>query len=1250
MAHKYGNTWWGAQWLKALENVDDGNRLPRGMSYARAGRVISISLTDDPVGVEALVSGSSYYPYSVSMSLSTVPEQQKKKLVDAVAADADILAAMQDGELPEELAALAKSLGIELFPSSWRSMEVDCTCPDWSGICKHAAAVFYVLADLIDTDPYLLFLMHGINLKALLAERGIHLDAMTAVRAISPVELLSREADLIKRQGAGDKPGKGGQEAALAALRSIPYSELQDLGDVIGALFPRKIPMSSAPDASALPKKLIARASKEAGRMIQRRPEDAKAAEPGEEDVTAGELEGWTSMLSHVLTTTPTRLPAGLKVKISATRPLVRLEEGGLDLGCGIELLPEGRARKHRFLHDDKAAFYEDLLRISAQEARRLRPECECWREIALAAAHILKSRAIVPAVIGDAEDRRAPRIWWAPALRDKAVCRVAARLAEGIAPWADSLVQLPKGVEPTPERVAAAGLCSAISGLMLNAVLSWTSFKKPADFYEAAIEGLDVSVLDAAVPKGIGQSLARSLRAFSMGEAYPWQPVLTVRRTVADHASVNFGILPRGERPAEEEGAPDGRQAASRPVLLRQILSDPERMNDRLAVLSILKTLGRECPVVENVRKGKGRPAKLPYGELKEFLFDMAPKLSLLGVTLMLPQSMKKLLRPVAKGFATAGKGFAKGFFSKDAIGEFSWRASLGGKDLTEAEFEKLLAHAGEVIPWGEDFVYIDPDELARIQKLVTESRKMTPLEKVRAVLSEDVEGAPIEVAPELRDALLGLTEVPDVPPPDGLKAQLRPYQERGYSWLMKNAKLGLGSWIADDMGLGKTLQVIAAILAMKEGGGLRKGKALAVLPTTLIENWRRELAKFAPGLTFGIYHGSGRQLPAGDGLPDVTLTSYGTLRRDFEALSALKWRLLVLDEAQAIKNPGSAQTVAVRGIKADQVIAMTGTPVENRLMEFWSILSAVQPRILGTRTDFERTFAAPIEGDHDPQAALAFKRLTRPFMLRRLKSDKAIISDLPEKNTIDQFVSMRPEQAALYKKTLDALLKKVEKAEQAEKAAEPSAASRMARRGAVLKLITALKQICNSPSQYEKKLAQKPDSGKGDALLEILKECREAGRKALVFTQYREMGERLQDWIERATGERPDFLHGGVTAKGRADMVDRFQQDRTVSVMIISLKAGGVGLNLTAASVVIHYDLWWNPAVEAQATDRAYRIGQRRDVAVYRFITAGSFEEKINEMLESKRNLAEMTVSAGESWIGDLPASELKRIFALG
>ena len=498
---------------------------------------------------------------------------------------------------------------------------------------------------------------------------------------------------------------------------------------------------------------------------------------------------------------------------------------------------------------------------------------------------------------------------------------------------------------------------------------------------------------------------------------------------------------------------------------------------------------------------------------------------------------------------------------------------------------------------------------------------------------------GIPVKVEDSVKNMVSSLQDDGE-PCPVPLDQLLRPYQMRGFMWMQALDRLRMGGILADDMGLGKTLQVITTLLAMKERGEFAKEKAIAIVPATLMTNWMREIERFAPGLTASVYHGSARQLAPVEERPDVTITTYGTFKRDAAVLGAETWRLMVLDEAQAVKNTGSGITQAVRDFPARQVIAMSGTPVENRLMEYWSLLSIVQPGILGTQDEFMKSFAKPIETDRNERALEAFRLVTAPFMLRRLKTDKSIISDLPDRVVCDRYVDLTPEQAALYKTTLDYWMKKLEGLGQEDG---------MKRSSMLLSLITALKQICNSPSLYEKRHPRLPDSGKADSLFELVEECRENGRKMLVFTQYAEMGERLQDWFEKATGVRPDFLHGGVSIAKRAEMVDRFQNDPADALLIISLKAGGTGLNLTAASVVVHYDLWWNPAVENQATDRAFRIGQCRDVLVYRFLCAGTFEERINDMLERKRELADLTVATGEGWVGDLSTDELKALFRL-
>ena len=649
-------------------------------------------------------------------------------------------------------------------------------------------------------------------------------------------------------------------------------------------------------------------------------------------------------------------------------------------------------------------------------------------------------------------------------------------------------------------------------------------------------------------------------------------------------------------------------------------------------------------CPELAEVLKSQGKPFSMVPEDLKPFLFEARPALELLGAQVLLPKRLRKIFRPqLTAEISGTVKSSAGRFLTKEMLADFSWKVSIGSRELTEAEALQLFEKKGEIVQLDDEYVWLDPAEIEAIEKRLKQKRKPGYLERLRGALTGEIEGAGVQVSGDIMEKLREISREKEIPVPDDIRAELRPYQKRGYSWLMKNFRLGLGSLIADDMGLGKTLQVITALDELKREGELKTGKVIAVVPATLLTNWVREIRKFAPNLTAEIYHGSDRKLGDPDKRPDVLLTTYGTLRRDFEQLSKLSWRVMVMDEAQAVKNTGTGAYAAASSFPADRVIAMTGTPVENRLMEYWSIFSIVQPGLLGTASDFRENFSVPIENEHDPRAAEAFRKLVAPFMLRRMKTDKAIISDLPDCIVQDVMTTLLPEQAYLYQETLTRNLDAISRAE------ANSRDKQVKRRALVLKLITELKQICNSPSQYNKQWSETPDSAKAETLFELLDECRENGRKVLVFTQYREMGELLQGWIAKKTGRKPEFLHGGVSVARRAVMVDDFQNNPDSHILLVSLKAGGTGLNLTAASVVIHYDLWWNPAVESQASDRAWRIGQQRDVLVYRFVTEGTFEERINEMLTEKRRITDLAVSSGENWVGDMSTSELRALFSL-
>ncbi len=501
-----------------------------------------------------------------------------------------------------------------------------------------------------------------------------------------------------------------------------------------------------------------------------------------------------------------------------------------------------------------------------------------------------------------------------------------------------------------------------------------------------------------------------------------------------------------------------------------------------------------------------------------------------------------------------------------------------------------------------------------------------------------------------ELMATLTNNTAIAPMPAPASFQGSLRPYQERGVAWLSFLERWGLGACLADDMGLGKTIQFIAFMLYLKEQGGLEQ-PTLLVCPTSVLGNWEREVKKFGPTLKVLLHHGDKR--PKGKEFiqavkgHDLVITSYALIHRDLKSLQSISWHTVVLDEAQNVKNSEAKQSQAVRQIQSSFRVALTGTPVENRLQELWSILDFLNPGYLGSRQFFQRRFAMPIEKYGDAASLQTLRSLVQPFILRRLKTDRDIIQDLPEKQEMTVFCGLSAAQATLYQRLVE------------ESLAEIESASGLQRRGMILALLVKLKQVCNHPAQYLKEATlQAQRSGKLQRLEEMLEEALAEGDaegaagagRALIFTQFAEWGKLLKPYLEQHLSREILFLYGSTSKKQREEMIARFQHDpQGPPIMILSLKAGGVGLNLTRANHVFHFDRWWNPAVENQATDRVFRIGQTRNVQVHKFVCTGTLEEKIHEMIESKKALAEQVVGGGEEWLTELDTDQLRNLLVL-
>jgi hypothetical protein len=687
----------------------------------------------------------------------------------------------------------------------------------------------------------------------------------------------------------------------------------------------------------------------------------------------------------------------------------------------------------------------------------------------------------------------------------------------------------------------------------------------------------------------------------------------------------------------------------------------EPEVLEARKVLLRGLARAVPFFPALEGTLSGK-QPDDLILTppEAWEFLTRGASQLKEAGFLVHIPEALaefggaRRLRAKVRLGARQIGaEADTTGQDGLDGAVSADWSLMLGNDNLDLQDFAQMASLKHPLVAWKGKWVALDPATLKQITQVIQASRgagfeSMSRGEALAAALTGTAhipgvsEAIEVEAAGDFGAALDELKILPDQPitQPAGFIGQLRPYQLRGLAWLDGLCRLGLGGILADDMGLGKTIEVLALLLHRQQKSPAKGAPTLLVCPTSLLGNWEREVAKFAPTLPVFVHHGNNRdRLPSVFRPHTIVLTTYGVIRREEEIFGEHNWGMAVVDEAQAIKNAGSYQAKAVRRLKAPFKLALTGTPIENRLLELWSILAFALPGYLGGESSFKDQFASPIEKYRDPDAALELRQRVGPFILRRLKTDRSIIQDLPEKLEMKVYTQLSKEQALLYKARVDQMDQDI------------AAAQGIERRGRILALLTHLKQICNHPSQFLKQTGPyKGRSGKLERLTEMLEEVLESGEKALVFTQFKEMGDRLQVHLHDVLGFEPPFLHGGSSREQRDEMVRSFQEDADgARVLLLSLKAGGVGLNLTAATHVFHFDRWWNPAVEDQATDRTYRIGQTKNVQVHKLITMGTLEEKIDAMLESKRDLADRVVGTGEGWLTELDDDALRRLVLL-
>ncbi|MBW0274828.1 helicase, partial [Nocardia sp. MH4] len=750
--------------------------------------------------------------------------------------------------------------------------------------------------------------------------------------------------------------------------------------------------------------------------------------------------------------------------------------------------------------------------------------------------------------------------------------------------------------------------------------------------------------------------------------EAGSYRLAETLGQWRAGYAADEPELVLRLCEPDGEFGAVDESVALWRlQVCLRPVDDAPKPVvldDDPVLVRTAAEKLGHARKAYPRLRDlptdPRGLDLLLPTAVVADLVAHGAHALQEAGIRLLLPRAWN-IAEPSMR-LRVSSPAAAETTVGLSGLLSYRWELALGDLVLTKAEMERLIRSKSDLVQLRGEWVQADHRALAAAARYVALHADDTPItlaDMIGELAAERVDDVPVTEVTAVgwaAELFAGEGEPEPVPVPVGLKAELRPYQERGLSWLATMSRLNCGAILADDMGLGKTVQVLALLAHERESAAVGTGRAdpgdrvgptLLVCPMSVVGNWQREAQRFTPDLRVLVHHGpsrlTGPEFAAAVADADLVVTTYALLARDATLLGEQRWERIVLDEAQHIKNAATRQSRAARALTARHRLALTGTPVENRLEELRALFDFAMPKLLGSPQSFRARFAVPIERERDQQAVERLRLITDPFVLRRLKTDPAVISDLPEKLEMTVRANLTVEQAALYQAVVDDMLAKLKDAKG------------MARKGAVLGALTRLKQVCNHPAHYlgdGSPILRRGShrSGKLALVEDVLDAVVADGEKALLFTQFREFGDLVLPFLTERFGTPIPFLHGGVSKKGRDEMVTGFQRENGPPLMLLSLKAGGTGLNLTAANHVIHLDRWWNPAVENQATDRAFRIGQQRAVQVRKLVCVDTIEERIDEMISGKKQLADLAVGAGENWITELSTDELRDLFTLG
>jgi len=1185
MKSRYGITPWGSWFIDVLDSYQMGERLNRGRNYANTGKVLSLELTEGKA--IAKVKGN-YKPF-YKVTISFPPLKEAEQVYKLIEEDLPLLARIAAGELPEGFLQKLKKKGINLIPQRWAEMKRSCTCPDWGDPCKHMAALYYIIAREIDSDPHALFRLRGMNLAARFGKAAVHnICAPFNVSFAVKEKVIKAKAKTPRNAKALSNKLKDAASLNETSRDASPLEleEIPNCGELVTSLLPPSPPFCSR-DFAVVMSEFYHRCSRDQA-WEQAETDEQKQAQT-EHDFSRSV---WT-----VLCKSPR----------PGAEPVLQAED--INGGKKRYSIYEAFERFVQFSSDDGSVSYSFLFYL--------------FKFLNL----VCSAGAFIPYVL--VEDETLVIIWrpyeTLPPVSGM-LKAIALRECGMLVSSSMFRINMEKkqvntmGHQPVSGRSVVDILASAFLNEWVRRkfmIFRETLKREGDDEYRILLNlffmGMSVDVSSPSqrsLPVAIDRWLSVLHIDFS---AYRYAiNIKDQSKREDDDILFSFDFTISMDVITEEK---DGSLTAS----MKTPLSKCRDIN----VLRAPIALSNYLPEIRELTSRQ--KVTLTEERLVSFIDSASSLLSRLGMTVNLPKALAKELKPrlVIKGNASSS---LKSYLDLNALQDFKWQVAIGDDVITIEDFKKLVKQKQALVRFKDGYVKMEMEEFSRLLK-----KAKTASPDINDFLKAHFSGDTV-LEFDARETIDNLFREQNFPVPSSLAAHLRPYQKRGYNWVCSLLFSGFGCILADDMGLGKTVQSIAALLRLKEEGLLNNG-CLVIAPAALLNNWEKELSRFAPSVSASRYHGSSRRL---DRKKDVFLTTYQTAVRDAEKLRKEIFSLLLVDEAHLMKNAETRISKTVKQLRSQYRLALSGTPVENRLEDLRSLFDFILPGYLGDAAKFKEQFRIPIEVKRNKEQACVLQKITSPFLLRRLKTDKKIIKDLPEKIVTNEYAALEKEQAALYESIVSESIKKSENVDPKE------------RSSLIFYMLTSLKQICDHPRVFDKESPAVSElSGKAQLLVTLLEEILANREKTLIFSQYVETLDCLERIIKKELGEAALIYHGGLSQNVRAETIDKFQNDSSARIMLVSLKAGGLGLNLTAASRVIHYDLWYNPAVENQATDRAFRIGQKRTVFVHRFITRNSFEEKIDAMITSKQELADMTIASGESWIARMSHAELKSLF---